>query len=76
MKQEVKFICDYCGKKYDTTEACEKCENSHYIPSEIMESRYKNGTFPDTVSLKMANGKSAIYTFLKPIVDKNGNGGN
>lgn len=71
MKQETQYICEYCGAKYLKEEQCQKCEEMHGIPKEIGDSRYSRGKiYPDTISLKKSNGKTIIYQYLKPILER------
>ena len=33
---KIKYICDYCGKEYDSMVACSECENTHkYIIKKV-----------------------------------------
>lgn len=74
MKTETKYVCDYCGEKYNTETECQKCEQSHGTPESILESRFTKGfKYPDTISVHMANGHDVIYKFLKPIIQKQNN---
>ena len=75
MKTETKYVCEYCGNKFEKEEDCQRCEQTHYIPERITEARYSKGfKFPDTVCVEFGDNHRAIYKYLKPI--PGGEGGN
>ena len=71
MKTETKYICEYCGNKYETEDECKTCEQGHAMPTTISEKRYSNGfRYPDTLCVSFDNDRQVIYKFLKPLVSK------
>lgn len=71
MTTEIKYVCGFCGMKYEKEDECRNCENNHAIARSIDESRYSNGfKYPDTICLGFSNDHQAIYKYLKPLVTK------
>ena len=71
MREETKFICDYCGKEYPTSEECLECESFHQIPDNIVEYTFQKERtkYPKYITVESINGMYAQYQFVKPIVD-------
>ena len=71
---KIKYICDYCGKEYDSMVACSECENTHkYIIKKVNLEH-----FPNDVTLEIGNGLRSLYKFesilpQKEVHDINGN---
>lgn len=70
-KQEISYICEVCGAKYQNKEVAETCEKAHYQPVEITNFKYdkyeQKREFPLTINinLKDGNGKERIITYSR-----------
>ena len=58
------YICEGCGREYNSPEACSKCETVHVKVSKIVTSRYLvYADIPHTIEVELQNGGRAKYTF-------------
>lgn len=60
MRKAKKYICDKCGKLYDTKKACLKCENHHIKPTGFYYSFGEN-SYPKDIMVTFENGKTLFY---------------
>lgn len=60
------YICEKCHAKYDSEEECKQCENSHRsakkICNEVFEKSSGPFNYPDTIKVKMSDGKVVCYS--------------
>lgn len=70
-KQEILYICEICGAKYQKQEIAEQCEKQHYKAIEITSFYYdkheQKKEFPLTINIKLKNdnGKERIITYSR-----------
>ena len=78
MKTLKQFQCEICNTVYNSESECHKCERTHKLPVEIIGNQfdsYKNkGEYPESIKVKMSDGKEIIYTdclpFFEPVLIK------
>lgn len=70
-KQEILYICEVCGTKYQELHIAEECENKHYKAIEITNVIYDKSEskkeFPLTINVKLknGNGKEKVITYSR-----------
>lgn len=70
-KQEILYICEVCGAKYQKQDIAEECEKEHYkaikITSVIYDKYENKKEFPLTINVKLknGNGKERIITYSR-----------
>ena len=59
-KQEILYVCEVCGEKYQKKENAEQCERQHYRAVRITDVTYdkheRKKEFPLTINVKLKNG--------------------
>lgn len=60
---EVKnYICDVCFAPYLDAADAKKCEESHRLPVEVENMRYRESKkYPDVITVRMSDGKTLWY---------------
>ena len=65
-KEEILYVCDVCGQKYQKLIDAEKCEKSHLTVKKITKVVYdKNDRkkwYPDSVNVLLINGNGEEET--------------
>lgn len=65
MKESVVYVCEYCEKKYEEKEWCEKCEAQHKKNLKIVEVKdyYKSccAGFPRYIVVEADDGTQRTY---------------
>ena len=70
-KQEILYICEVCGAKYQKEDVAEQCEKQHYQTIEITCVTYdkheQKKELPLTINVKLrdGNGKEKIITYSR-----------
>ena len=68
MKYLQLYACDKCGQEFREEEECAEHENGHIEPSDYNTRKSvqysKDGKYPDTISVEMADGATVLYSFF------------
>lgn len=68
-KQEISYICETCGSKYQKQAVAEQCEGQHYVPIQITGYSYdkkeQKKEFPLSINVKVrdGDGKERVITY-------------
>lgn len=69
MEEIIKYKCDICGYEHDTKEKCEKCQQTHQTPRDIISWDFDlsakpftvEAMYPRTILVYMHNGTVETY---------------
>lgn len=63
MKEEKRYICEFCGTEYNNIHGCKKCEEGHINPARIVTAKYSSVTskYPTIIFIKMDDGGVVRY---------------
>ena len=69
MEEIIKYKCGICGHEHDTKEKCEKCQQTHQIPKDIISWDFDllakpftvEAMYPRTINIQMKNGLLVTY---------------
>lgn len=69
-KQEIKYVCDICGKKHTTLPFAEECESTHFVPTSFKDFSYdlsdkERYPLDITVRLKNKKGQEKIIIYYR-----------
>ncbi len=67
MKEQTLYICEFCETKYADKEEAKKCERSHVVAMDIVDSKYlpykNDGTGkPHKVRIRFSDGTEWTYS--------------
>lgn len=58
-RQEIKYICEVCERKYEEKKNAIDCEKGHFVPTEITKVKYERhdtkNQYPETINVKLKN---------------------
>lgn len=67
-KQEISYICEVCGLKYQKQEIAENCESRHYKPTKIIGFTYdlqdKKLEYPLHINVHLKDGNGSEKTIV------------
>ena len=69
--KEVKYVCEFCRKKFIKETEANNCEKEHYEPIEMTKVYYdftkQSSRYPDTINVKLKNknGNEKTITYKR-----------
>lgn len=72
-RQEIKYICEICGKNFSEKEQAEQCEKEHYKVEEITQIKYEQldnkRKLPSSILVRVKNseGKEKIVEYNRKL---------
>lgn len=69
IEEIIKYKCGICGHEHNTKEECERCQQTHQIPREIISWDFDlsaipftfEAMYPKTINIQMKNGLLETY---------------
>lgn len=69
IEEITRYKCGICGHEHDTKEKCEKCQQIHQIPKDIISWDFDlsakpftvEAMYPKTINIQMKNGLLETY---------------